>query len=401
MVDGRYKFWGGMVLSIVDGGKGLVAQYTEAATRAQVEIRYSTSLTSLIVSSGRVVGVKLNHEPVYSSAVILCCGGFEASPRLRAQYLGPNWDLSHVRGTPYNTGDGLEICLRDVNAKFVGNWSACHSVAWDAKSLPNSGSRKFTNQYTKSGYPLGVMVNSEGERFVDEGIDMRNFTYAKFGKEILKQPGCFAFQIWDKTGVEWLRPEEYGDDIVTKISADTIEELAEKLIPEGLIDQTAFLRTVQEYNDAITTHRNEYPGLRFDPSVKDGLSTQSSHGGLPLAKSNWALPIKDGPFVAVKVTCGITFTFGGVAVNPRNAAVVSNADGKDIPGLWAAGEIVGGCFYGNYPVRFASARLTDRVAVDLQSARYWEGKRGRTLLYSLELSKTPPTSKVPKTGLYA
>jgi predicted oxidoreductase len=194
------------------------------------------------------------------------------------------------------------------------------------------------------------MVNSEGVRFVDEGVDMRNFTYAKFGREILKQPGSFAFQVWDKAGVEWLRVEEYGDDVVVKVSADTLEELAEKLKEHGLGSGDVFLRTVEEYNAAVEAHRKENPCIKFDPSVKDGLSTQSAKGGLMLLKSNWALPLTDGPFVAVKVTCGITFTFGGVAVNPKTAAVISNADGKDIPGLWAAGEIVGGCFYGNYPV---------------------------------------------------
>jgi succinate dehydrogenase/fumarate reductase flavoprotein subunit len=350
MVDGRYKFWGGMVLSIVDGGKGLVAQHAEAALRAGVEIRYSTPLTGLVVSSGHVVGVKVKDEILSSSGVILCCGGFQASPRLRAQYLGPNWDLAHVRGTPYNTGDALEISLRDANAKFTGNWSGCHSVAWDANSPANSGSRELTNQYTKSGYPLGIMVNCEGERFVDEGIDLRNFTYAKFGREILRQFGCFAFQIWDRSGVEWLRVEEYGDDVTKKISANSIEELAEKLVPEGLVNEASLLRTVREFNDAILVHRSENPNAKFDPSMKDGLSTQSSTSGLSLPKSNWALPIKDPPFVAVKVTCGVTFTFGGLAVNPATAAVTSNADGNNIPGLWAAGEIVGGCFFGNYPV---------------------------------------------------
>lgn len=340
-----------MVLSIVDGGKGLVAQYTAAALKSSIEIRYSTPLTGLLVSSGRVIGVTLNHHPVPCRAVILCSGGLESSPQLRAQYLGPSWDLAHVRGTPFNTGETFSILSRDVNAKFVGNWSGCHSVAWDANSPPNSGNRELTNQYTKSGYPLGIMVNEMGERFVDEGVDLRNFTYARFGKEILRQRGSFAFQVWDKSGTEWLRVEEYGDDVVEKISAATVEELARRLAEHGLGSEETFLRTVREYNEAVQAHRKENPNAKFDPSVKDGLSTQSSKRGLTLPKSNWALPLKDGPFIAVKVTCGITFTFGGVAVNPRTAAVVSNVDGKDIPGLWAAGEIVGGCFFGNYPVR--------------------------------------------------
>jgi succinate dehydrogenase/fumarate reductase flavoprotein subunit len=335
-----------MVLSVVDGGKGLISQHTKAAQLAGIEIRYSTPLTDLMVRSGRVVGVKLDNRIVYCSGVILCCGGFEASPRLRAAYLGPNWDLAHVRGTPFNTGDALEILRRDVNAKFTGNWSGCHSVAWDAESPAHSGHREITNQYTKSGYPFGVMINSRGYRFVDEGMDLRNYTYAKFGREILAQPGSYAFQIWDTEGVKWLREEEYGDDIVTKIYANTLEELASKLTSHGLSNPENFLQTVKAYNEAVAEFQRENPHKTFDPSRKDGLSTK----GLSLPKSNWALPILQSPFVAVKVSCGITFTFGGVAINPRTAAVISNSNGEDIPGLWAAGEIVGGCFYGNYPV---------------------------------------------------
>ena len=74
----------------------------------------------------------------------------------------------------------------------------------------DTGDRALSNQFTKSGYPLGIMVNSDGQRFVDEGYDFRNYTYAKFGKEILKQPGGFAFQVWDSQTVKWLREEEYG-----------------------------------------------------------------------------------------------------------------------------------------------------------------------------------------------
>lgn len=210
------------------------------------------------------------------------------------------------------------------------------------------------------------MVNEMGERFVDEGVDLRNFTYARFGKEILRQRGSFAFQVWDKRGAEWLRVEEYGDDVVEKISAATVKELARRLTEHGLGSEETFLRTVREYNEAVDAHRREHPKAKFDPSVKDGLSTQSSKRRLTVSKSNWALPLKEGPFVAVKVTCGITFTFGGVAVNPKTAAVISNSDGKDIPGLWAAGEIVGGCFFENYPVRIVlKMEFNNREGVDL------------------------------------
>ena len=89
-------------------------------------------------------------------------GGFEANPRMRSQYLGPGWDLAYVRGTPYNTGECLEMAIRDISAKQVGQWSGCHSVAWDANEPANTGDREISNEFTKSGYPLGITINNQG-----------------------------------------------------------------------------------------------------------------------------------------------------------------------------------------------------------------------------------------------
>jgi len=186
------------------------------------------------------------------------------------------------------------------------------------------------------------MYNADGDRFVDEGIDMRNFTYAKFGREILKQPNAIAFQIWDADGAKWLRQEEYSDDVVEKIKADTVEELGEKMEKKGLINPARFMQSIKEYNEAVKAHRAEYPDKKFDPSVKDGLSTKSFKNGLRLDKTNWALPIVKGPYLAVKITCGITFTFGGLKINPETSAVISQVTDEPIPGLYAAGEMVGG-----------------------------------------------------------
>ncbi|KAI7852400.1 fumarate reductase flavoprotein subunit [Circinella umbellata] len=366
-VEGRYKFWGGMVLSVVDGGKGMIKQYHEAALRHNVTVQYGTTLTKLVTDqvSNKVQGVEvlLQHpsgsttkQTYTSSAVILTCGGFEASPSMRAQYLGKNWDLAHVRGTPYNTGDGHVIAQRDVYAKTAGGYSSCHATCWDANTNPHKGDTVLTNQFTKSGYPLGIMVNRDGQRFVDEGMDFRNYTYAFFGKEIMNQPGSVAFQIWDAKSLPWLREEEYADSVVEKVVANSIEELAEKLAAPTqkgswkatLTSKKTLVDTIQEYNDAVTAHRRQFPNLKWDPAIKDGLSTQSSEKQLKLPKSNWALSLDQAPFVAVKITTGITFTFGGLAVDPQTAAVLDTSS-QPIGNLYAAGEIVGGAFYDNYP----------------------------------------------------
>jgi len=128
--------------------------------------------------------------------------------------------------------------------------------------------------------------------------------------------------------------EEYRIRQVTRVTADTIDELAEKL---GDIDAAQFKQTVAAYNAAVRRDR------RFDPSIKDGVCTV----GLDLPKSNWALPLEKPPFEAYAVTCGITFTYGGIKID-TNANVV-DIDDKPIGGLYSAGEMVGGIFYFNYP----------------------------------------------------
>lgn len=357
-IDGRFKFWGGMCLKTQDGGKGLIEDHRRAATVAGVKVVFSTTAKQLVTTSVNgfmavravvVVDGQGRQREIRTKAVILAAGGFEANPRMRSQYLGPGWDFAKVRGTPYNNGACLEMAVRDVSAKQAGNWSGCHATAWDANAPANSGNRFISNEFTKSGYPLGLMLNLEGKRFVDEGVDMRNYTYAIFGKAILAQPGHAAFQVWDSQMTPWLRSEEYRDERVERITADSIEELAHECVAKGLRNPEAFVETVTEFNDAVAVFQMENPNRKWDPSIKDGLSTQSSAQKLPLAKSNWATSLTKGPFVAVKVTCGITFTFGGLAVDPETTGVISSTTNSVVPGLFCVGEMLGGLFYDNYP----------------------------------------------------
>ncbi|KAI2726010.1 hypothetical protein CBS147332_2897 [Penicillium roqueforti] len=360
-VNGRVKFWGGLALKTQDGGKGLVEDELRAVRNAGVGVFFDTAATGLVTdpTSGAVIGVEVVHTDragagadthrnkhrrttIAADAVILAAGGFEASPQLRAQWLGPGWDGACVRGTPYNTGEMLQIAQRDVSAKTAGNWSGCHSVAWDADAPTESGSREVSNEYTKSGYPLGIMVNRDGRRFVDEGFDMRNYTYAMIGRRVLEQPGQVAFQVWDARTVAWLREEEYRGEVVRRIEGASLEELARKCVDVGLLDPGRFVQCVKEYNASVEGVGGQ---RRWDPSAKDGLATK----GLAVPKSNWALPIDKPPFLAVKVTAGITFTFGGLAVNPETAAVTSETTGDEVPGLYCVGEMLGGIFYDNYP----------------------------------------------------
>ncbi len=349
-VDGRVKFWGGLTIEAWGGGPGLVDSLTQAAQRLGVQLRYGVRAIALTMRSGRAAGVRVRtasgEASIDADAVVLAAGGFEANPAWRARYLGPGWDLARVRGTRFNTGDGIAMAL-DAGAASRGNWSGCHAVAWDANA-PEFGDLDVGDGFQKHSYPLGIMVNTRGERFVDEGADFRNYTYAKYGREILQQPGQIAWQIFDANVAPLLR-DEYRIRQATRKTADSIDALATRL--DG-VDADGFRATVRAFNAAVDQ------SIPFDPTRKDGRGTR----GLGVPKSNWANPLEQPPFEAYAVTCGITFTFGGLHVDAQ-ARVISE-EGVPIVDLFGAGELVGGLFYFNYPggTGLTSGAVFGRVA---------------------------------------
>jgi tricarballylate dehydrogenase len=331
-IGGKFKFWGGLTVEAVGGGPGLVESLTRAAKKNDIDIWYSARATGLITDDDGVQGVRVKKAgktvEVRAKSVVLAAGGFQANPEWRARYLGPGWELAKVRGTRFNTGDVIRMAL-DAGAAPAGNWSGCHAVAWE-RNAPEFGDLAIGDQFQKHSYPWGVYINAHGKRFVDEGADFRNYTYAKYGRVILAQPGQFAWQVFDAKVRAQLR-DEYKIRQVTKHTANSLEELCAKL------EDTDGKAALEELKAAV---RQDIP---FNPNVKDGRCTQ----GLAIPKSNWANTLDTPPFEAYAVTCGITFTFGGLRIN--TGAQVLDTDGAPIPGLYAAGELVGGIFWFNYP----------------------------------------------------
>jgi tricarballylate dehydrogenase len=333
--DGSFLFFGGLHIGNVGGGQGLMADHRRAAERLGVAVAHSSAVTDLLVDGGRVVGVRGTAPggPAEwrAESVVLAAGGFEADPGRRREHLGPGWEHARVRGTPHDTGEVLAAALR-IGAAKGGDWASAHSVQWDAWHPDNEGNRELTNRLTRQSYPLGIIVNRDGRRFVDEGADFRNYTYARYGRAILKQPGSIAFQLFDGRLRPLLRPEEYDMPGVSVVEAPTVEALA-----RGLgIDAVTLATTVDEFNASIDR------SVAFDPTVKDGRAAL-----VDPPKSNWASALEQPPFYAYPVTCGITFTFGGLR-GDRDGRV-QDRDGEPIPGLFVCGEMLGGLFSGNYP----------------------------------------------------
>ena len=325
----------GLIVRAAHEGVGLSASWFATAERVGVEIRYASAAIELIVDQrGRIVGVKVRDndriQEVTGKAIVLGCGGFEANVQMRTQHIGPLVGAAKVRGTPHNQGDGLRMALA-IGALPWGQWSGCHATPISA-DWGEFAPRALTDRSNRLSYLYGVMLNRQGVRFVDEGEDTNFYTYAKFGRAILAQPGAKAWQIFDQKVIHLLEPRYATSKPLT---ADTLEELVGQL---DIDDKVQAVKTLHAYNAAA---RNVDEG--FDPSRRDGISTS----GLTPEKTNWGIRLDAPPFHAYSATGGITFTFGGVKVNENTQ--VMGTDWRPLKGLYACGEMIGGLFYDNYP----------------------------------------------------
>lgn len=180
-------------------GEGLTDDLFEAVEKESDKITflYGHPVVELLTSGDTVHGVRARlHDSFldFKGKVILAAGGFEASPRLRRQYLGEGWDLVVVRGTRFNTGRMLEKAIA-AGAGDVGHWGGCHATPQDLQA-PKIGDLAVTDGWSRYSYPYSVMVNTEGKRFMDEGENHFGLTYAATGAKIGRQPGARAYQIF-------------------------------------------------------------------------------------------------------------------------------------------------------------------------------------------------------------
>jgi tricarballylate dehydrogenase len=338
--DGEYIFWGGLTLEAEGEGDGLVQSELKEYLALGGKIQYNTEALEIIVNDNNITGLSCltsGGEKIDFStkAIVLGCGGFEANRELRKKYLGDIFENAKVRGTKHNMGKGIEMALK-LGAKLYGNFASCHAVPMD-RFMPEYGNLNLPHierkHYRKISYLFGIMLNVNGDRFVDEGYDFRNYTYAQFGKAVLEQPKGLAWQIFDDK-VNHLLYSEYRTADVSVIEHHTLDGLLSKI---SEINKSNALATIEAFNNSIDSK------IAFDPTLKDGRKTS----GLKINKTNWANAIDTPPFRAYPVTGGITFTYGGIHTNKRGE--VLNEKGEIIKGLFACGEMVGGIFQKGYP----------------------------------------------------
>ena len=311
----------------VGGGLALVEALAEQAEQRGVSFFYETTLEELLLDAGAVTGIRANSTAQrgieLTGKVVLACGGFEGNAEMQSLYFGERarYIRPVARGGYYNRGEGIRTALA-AGAAPCGDYSDYHAQPID----PRSGQ----SEPIVFVFPYGILVDSQGKRFVDEASYTVDAIYENIARLINKLPGGIAYLICDSQldrVPNWQRTVRSDKEPVT---ADSLEALAQKLA----IPADSLTATVEEFNAATV----EGP---FEPLELDGLATR----GLTPPKSNWGLPLNSPPYRAWPVISANCFTFGGLRCN-TNAQVLDH-DGRPIPSLYAAGETMG-LYYGRY-----------------------------------------------------
>jgi len=302
------------------GGKALVNAYYRSAEALEVEIRYETPVDGIEFEAERFVAVRSGDQWFAGKSCVLAAGGFESNREWLRQAWGQNerceWlaDNFLIRGTRFNMGVVLK-CMIDAGADIIGDPAQSHCVAIDARAPLYDGGICTRIDCVS----LGIVVNSEAERFDDECEDFWPKRYAIWGRLVATQPGQLAYSIIDSKAVGRFMPPVFEGT-----RANTIEELAQKIN----VDVAALVKTVSEFNHACQ------PG-QFNHTVLDNCHTD----GITPAKTHWALPLDKPPFYAYAVRPGVTFTYLGLKTD-EHASVFF--DDVKSPNLFAAGEINAG-----------------------------------------------------------
>lgn len=329
----------------VGGGRQVVDTLTKEVEKMGVTIFYETTAKSIVLNEqGGVEGLyvsnkDMGYKKVRTKSLILATGGFQGNAEMTARYLGnQSYKLKPIaEGGAFNKGEGIQMCI-DIGGKTFGQLDSFHAEPVDPRSnLPEAVVMLF---------PYGILVDTEGHRFVDEGEATIDETYEKIARTIWKLSDQVAYCIVDQ---KLFNVPNYKRGLETDqepIIAESVEELAAKLN----INSNTLKTTIEQFNSSVQKGN-------YDPMKPDGVCTK----GIFPAKSNWALPIDSPPFVAYPVACANVFTYGGVATDTW--ARVLNADDIPVPGLYAVGEMAG-LYYHKYPgaTSFLRAMVYGRIS---------------------------------------
>ena len=312
------------------GGKSLVNAYYHTAEKLGIKIFYQHEALELKSDSSENISEVLVFDKEQNTqirfrakAFVIASGGFESNLEMLENAWGECARNFIIRGTKFNQGKMLNA-LKNINAKIIGDPTQGHMVAIDARTPKYDGGIASRVDCVS----LGIVVNSAGKRFYDEGEDFWPKRYAIWGRLVAQQEGQIAYSITDSKV-----QSAYMPSLFPPIVADSIAELASKLNNDKNlamnIDEKELENTIKEYNQKVIEGE-------FNHTIQDNCHTQ----GLSIEKTHWALKIDTPPYYCYPLRPGVTFTYMGVKVNMDGQ--VHKDDDSLFGNLFAAGEIMAG-----------------------------------------------------------
>ena len=282
------------------------------------ELRRGARVTQILTEDGRVCGVELEGgERIEVKAVVIADGGFQADRGLIGEHITAAPDKVRQRNTETGRGDGLRMAAQ-IGAATVGLGAFYGHVL----------SRDALNDERLWPYPQvdvicakGIVVTPDGKRFADEGLGGIYMANAIAGlADPLTATAVFDASVWEDARETDIVPPNPAltENGGTVLSADTLEDLAGK----AGIDAAGLSATAEDFN---------------------GLVRAGSAPALTPERTTLAYPahtLEKAPFYAIPLCAGITVTSGGLSVDGE--ARVLDGAGAPIPGLYAAGSVVGG-----------------------------------------------------------
>lgn len=323
-------------------GLSLVAQLRHGLMSAGIPLWLNTELVRLVTENGRVVSAQVRRDGqeitvAATAGVVLAAGGFERNEAMRAEYPLPVHTTAYTSGADTNTGDSVSLAIE------AGAAAEQMDKAWWAPTFmpPGEPPRICIFERGKPGY---VIVDSDGQRFLDEAQPYGPFVKTVLAAQSQGRKTVPAFMIFDDRYrsrypfYRWLpghTPQKYLDNgFVAR--ADALSELADKL---G-IDASGLTTTIARFNAMAATG--------VDEDFRRGESAFDRYAGDSTVKPNPCLaPVSEAPFYGVLLYPGDLGTCGGLSINEH--AQVLDTRGDPIPGLYAVGNTAGSPLGGFYP----------------------------------------------------
>ncbi|MCK1541165.1 FAD-dependent oxidoreductase [Bradyrhizobium sp. 160] len=341
------RYGRGMTLT---NGNALAGRLAKSALDLKIPMWLSSPVRELSVENGTVTGAIVSREGRdvrvrARQGVVLACGGFPHDVERRRKLFphAPTGNEHHSPGPTGNIGDGLRL------AESAGGHvedRLPNAAAWVPVSLTTrkDGSKGVMPHFIDRAKPGVIAVMRDGKRFTNEGNSYHDFVQAmvkaaKPGEEIA------AFLVCDhktlrKYGLGCVPPfpMPLGHHLKTGylMRGDTLEALAAK----AGIDAKAFTETVKQFN--ATAPQGQDAAFGKGSKAYNRYQGDALHGPNPCVA-----PIEHGPFYAIKMVIGDLGTYAGI-VTDENARAL-DAEGRVIPGLYAAGNDMASIMGGNYP----------------------------------------------------